>query len=93
MEITWWINRALAFIKPYRGKCLRKTSFSSDAERAYYQPGKIFRFQNIVSAVKVDKAGKVLGPDEFEGKLWFHIYSIGGRDVKQFTGSGSKMEN
>ena len=48
--IIWWINRALAFIKPYRGKCTRKITCSGEIERKYYQPGKIFRFQNIISA-------------------------------------------
>lgn len=51
-EISWWLNRAIAFVRPYIGECCRKTNWSSDAERDYYKPGKIFRFQNIIAAKK-----------------------------------------
>ena len=71
--IIWWMNRSLAYIRPYRGVCTRKTMFSGEVERSYYSPGKIFRFQNIISATKGDGTDN----DEFnqESNLWFHIFS------------------
>jgi len=31
--IIWWINRSIAYIRPYRGVCTRKTVFSGDVEK------------------------------------------------------------
>lgn len=88
--IIWWINRSLAYIRPYRGVCTRKTVFSGEVEKKYYNPGKIFRFQNIISATKGDGTDN----NEFnkDSTLWFHIYSQTGRRVNEFTGSQSDME-
>ena len=71
MHVAWYINRALSFIRPYKGECCRKTKLSGDAERKYYKPGKIFRFQNIISAVKGDGSDN----SHYDGNLWFHIFS------------------
>lgn len=51
-EVHWWIYQALAFLRPYRGECCRKTYVKDENEINYYEPGKIFRFKNITSAYK-----------------------------------------
>ena len=80
--IIWWINRALAYIKPFRGNCTRKIKCSGEIELNYYQPGKIFRFQNIISATVGDGTDN---SDYNDGSvIWFHIFSISGRRVNEF---------
>jgi len=67
---------------PFRGKCTRKIQCSGQVEKNYYQPGKIFRFQNIISATRGDGFDN---EDYNEGAvIWFHIFSISGRLVKDF---------
>lgn len=90
--MTWWINRALqAGVRRYHGKCTRKISIQGHKELAYYQVGKVMRFQNIISASidgKTDSANYEKGSN-----VHLHIYSQGGgRCVQQFLGAGSDVE-
>ena len=87
--IIWWINRALAYLEPFRGKCTRKIQCTGPIERNYYQPGKIFRFQNIISATMGDGLDN---SDYNEGSaIWFHIFSQSGRCIKDFIPQDSSQ--
>lgn len=48
-RITWWIYKSIALIKPYVGNCKRWITINNQKEIEYYQPGKIFKFQNLTS--------------------------------------------
>lgn len=50
--IAWWINKGLQLIKAHRGECTRLVYVQSQKEKEYYQPGKVFRTQNVISAYK-----------------------------------------
>lgn len=64
--------------------CTRKIQIKNKLERDYYQIGKIFRFQNIISA-KTDKSLKgVVDTDQDEQTVFFHIYSNSGKKVTEF---------
>lgn len=54
VEWTWWLNRALKAAYKYTGYCTRKVTITNKAELAYYTLGKVFRFQNIISATVGD---------------------------------------
>lgn len=92
-EVTWWINRALlSGVRKFHGKCTRKVLITGNKELAYYQVGKVFRFQNIISA-NIDGKGD---PSQYDqnANVHFHIYSQGGgRCVQQFLGAGSGVES
>ena len=92
-EVAWWINRALlSGVRKFHGKCTRKVQISGTKELSYYRVGKLFRFQNIISAT-IDGKGD---PSKYsEGtNVHFHIYSQGGgRCVQQFLGAGSGVES
>ena len=49
-RINWWLNKAISFIKPYVGLCVRWVCIENEKEKNYYQPGKIFKYQNITSS-------------------------------------------
>lgn len=55
IRIIWWINKAISFIRPYVGLCVRWVYIENQREKDYYQPGKIFKYQNITSAKKIEK--------------------------------------
>lgn len=80
IRIIWWINKAISFIRPYVGLCIRWVFINNDKERDYYQPGKIFKYRNITSSVKFN-------PEENESiekfrrdhhNFCFHIFSKAG---------------
>ena len=50
IRIIWWINKAISFIKPYVGLCVRWVCVDNEKEKNYYQPGKVFKYQNITSS-------------------------------------------
>lgn len=79
-EVAWWLGRALKAAYRYRGQCTRKVKVSNQNEKEYYQLGKIFRFQNIVSATVGDASQET--EYDSEANVYFHIYSINGRCVK-----------
>ena len=49
-EVVYWVNRAIISSIKYRGTCIRKVRSISQNELEYYKHGKVFRFQNILSA-------------------------------------------
>ena len=52
-ELAWWIERGIMQTRRYFGLCTRTLFIENPAESVelkYYQIGKIFRFQNILSA-------------------------------------------
>jgi len=79
-EWTWWLNKALTKLKIYKGECLRYVRVKNKRkEWIYYQPGKIFRFQNMISAnIKNSDMDKKY---KRKANLIFHIYSIEGKQV------------
>lgn len=54
-EVVYWLNRAIKCCKPFRGNCIRRVRMP-DEHIPYFQPGKIFRFQNVISALDECKA-------------------------------------
>lgn len=63
-KILYWIYRALSFVPPYIGPCVRKIDMEQD-QIDYFTPGKIFRFRSITSA-KMKKQGTDIADDESE---------------------------
>jgi len=51
-EVTWWLNRAIFASPIYRGECTRKIKTECKNELDFYDVGKVFRFQNVISATK-----------------------------------------
>ena len=73
-EISWWINRALILALPYKGQCTRIIKITNQTEKNYFEMGKIFRFQNIISATN-DKYLKdpLTMEDPDPDIVYFHI--------------------
>lgn len=57
-EIIWWLNKTMAYLKLYRGVCRRfiniKEKSNPDVMK-YYSKGKVFRWSNYSSALRVDE--------------------------------------
>ena len=49
-ELQWWLNRAIYASEIYHGECTRKIKSEYKNELEFYEIGKIFRFQNVISA-------------------------------------------
>ncbi len=66
-------------------------------EKDYYQPGKIFRFQNIISAFKTNKEDEIKSKNTYDDdvnvNVWFHIFSTEGRDVTEFISGEELFKN
>ena len=61
----------------------------NENELAYYQVGKVYRNQNIISANIGDEEKNPNEPSKYN--VCFHIYSIGGKSVSQFLIPGSAI--
>jgi len=81
-ELVWFVNRAIQSADKFEGVCASPAVVKAESELAYYQPGKIFRFQNIINAT----AGELEAPQEGEEQpnVIYHIYSVSGRRVAPF---------
>jgi len=61
----------------------------------YYQVGKVFRTQNVISATEVSSKG-IPRQDEFKNdkdpNVFFHISSQQGREVEEHLPIGSQID-
>lgn len=57
--VFWWINRALNFMKPVKCNCIRTVKVQNKTEYDYYDVGKVFKFKNVIRAIKLDSKDAV----------------------------------
>jgi len=88
-EIKWWIVQALVLLKDYKGRCTRRVKIENQRELEYYQPGKVFRFKNIISAYT--KEHEVTAEEDGDVNVVFHIYSASGVDVREYVPAGDGL--
>lgn len=72
-----WLERAIRYGKQYQGICTRKLYIESKSELNYYQIGKIFRNQNIMSASRGTPTPNSTLYD-LHTNVHIHIYSSSG---------------
>ena len=90
-ELQWWINRALIKLKKHRGKCTRKLKITNQKERNYYQIGKVFRTQKVISAT-IDDSGQDDTQIDKDANFVLHIFSIEGKQIDEFIARDSLID-
>ena len=88
VEIIWWMNKTLAFLQSYRGKCIRFVNLKSTPDQSkYFEPGKVFRWENFTSAFRIENIDQDISQFDKDYRNYdtcFHIFSQTGRLVKDF---------
>lgn len=93
----YWVNRAILCSEKYRGTCVRKIMIDPnelEKQIEYYKPGKIFRFQNIISAW-IPKTSNDLQAELYNDdsrNVTFYIYSTNGAQIYNYLGNYSYQE-
>lgn len=78
--IEHYMLKAINAIPYYWGSCIRTLDLKAD-EQKFYQEGSIIRWNNFNAAGKGDRPGS-----DFSGRdTYFHIWSLTGRDITQFS--------
>ena len=77
-EVVYWVNRAIISSVKYRGTCTRKVKLTKKNELEYYKPGKVFRFQNILSAWIPKETNDRDAARYSTRNVTFYIYSVNG---------------
>lgn len=93
-ELHWWIERALLQVQPFSGLCIRKLKVTNEVELNYYQIGKVFRFQNVISATLAKKADpEEVEDNRFDGaNLVFLIHALNAKPARYFLPHDSPTE-
>ena len=92
-ELVYWVNRAIIACEKYRGVCCRKVCIVNQIELDYYKPGKVFRFQNILSAwIPKERNDKDAAKYNKNRNVTFHIYSVNGVQIYNYLGDRSYNE-
>lgn len=77
-EAIYWLNKALFGMNGVRGICARQLQIKKNGtEWNYYQPGKVFRFQNMFTAKQIGPKDQI--QYDKSCNVCFHIYSVQGR--------------
>lgn len=79
-EVVYWVNRTIVSSQKFRGQCIRMVHIANPKEIEYYKPGKVFRFQNIISAWIPLK-------DKKRNEYFEQKYSTAGQNVKFYITS------
>lgn len=88
--IMFCIDKALQNLHSFKGNCFRRLNMANEQERAYYTPGKIFRFQNVTSATMQKHTNEHYKQGTYN--VEFHIFSVQGKPVVDCCVPGSDME-
>lgn len=84
-EIVYWLNRALIAVEGGSYTGIRKAKVTQ-AELNYYKIGKVFRFQNVVSAQKESERNDVVSARSEPYNVVFHIHGSDAKRVESYLG-------
>jgi len=76
-EIKYWLKCALIMTPDKTLTCERRMFIENYKEIKYYDMGKIFRFNNIISATDDEDE-----EPEYEFNVVFHIYTHHGKSIR-----------